>query len=152
MVTGCAHGKIYWMTESIWFDFALALGVGLLIGLERERTKGEGPGRRPAGIRTFALASVLGALAMHLGGVVLLATVTGAISLLAGLAYYRTQDGDPGLTTEIGLLAAPLLGALALSDSALASGVAAAVAVAFAAKSTRQRLTPQSRAGDSTRP
>jgi hypothetical protein len=50
-----------------WFNFAAALAIDLLIGLERERGKGEGPTRRPAGIRTFALASVLGAIAIHLG-------------------------------------------------------------------------------------
>jgi hypothetical protein len=42
-------------------EFAVALGIGLLIGLERERHKGSGPGREAAGIRTFALVSLLGA-------------------------------------------------------------------------------------------
>ncbi len=41
-----------------WFNFAVALGLGLLIGIERERNKGEGSDRQPAGIRTFALAAV----------------------------------------------------------------------------------------------
>jgi len=35
----------------------VALGIGLLIGAERERRKGEGPSRSPAGIRTFTVAS-----------------------------------------------------------------------------------------------
>ncbi len=51
-----------------WLKFAVALGLGLLIGLERERSKGEGPTRRPAGIRTFALTALLGAAAVYLGG------------------------------------------------------------------------------------
>ena len=105
-----------------------------MIGLERERSKGEGPSRRPAGIRTFALASLLGALAIHVGGVALLATALAIIGLLAGLAYFRSHDNDPGLTTNIGLLIAPLLGGLAMSDSGLASGLGVAVAVIFAAK------------------
>ncbi len=50
-----------------WFNFAVAIGLGLLIGLERERSKGEGPMRGPAGIRTFALAALPGAIAIHLG-------------------------------------------------------------------------------------
>jgi len=39
-----------------------ALAIGLLIGAERERRKGEGPSRSPAGIRTFAIASLIGAV------------------------------------------------------------------------------------------
>ena len=120
--------------DTLWFDFAVAIALGLLIGLERERSKGEGPRRRPAGIRTFALASLLGALAIHVGGVTLLAAALAIIGLLAGLAYYCSHDDDPGLTTDFGLLIAPLLGGLAMSDSGLASGLGAAVAVIFAAK------------------
>ena len=41
----------------------VALGGGLLVGLERERRKGQGPGREAAGLRSFALVSVAGALA-----------------------------------------------------------------------------------------
>ena len=40
-------------------NLAVALGVGLLIGAERERRKGEGPSRSPAGIRTFTITSLL---------------------------------------------------------------------------------------------
>lgn len=39
-----------------------ALGIGLLIGIERERNAGEPGGPAPAGVRTFALASLTGAL------------------------------------------------------------------------------------------
>lgn len=117
-----------------WFHFAVALGIGLMIGLERERRKGEGPSRKPAGIRTFALASLAGAVAMHLGGAGLLAVACGGIALLAALAVLRGPQDDPGLTTEIGLLAAPLLGGLAVGDPALASGLGVTVAVLFAAK------------------
>jgi uncharacterized membrane protein (DUF4010 family) len=121
------------MTVS-WYNLAVALGIGLLIGLERERSKGEGPSRRPAGIRTFTLASLLGALASHLGGLVLLAVALAGVIVLTALSYLRSHEADHGLTTEIGLLAAPLLGALAMEDPLLAAGLAAAVAVVFAAK------------------
>jgi len=121
------------MTTS-WYNLAVALGVGLLIGLERERSKGEGPSRRPAGIRTFALASLLGAVAGHLGGAALLAVALAGVIILTALSYFRSHEADHGLTTEIGLLAAPLLGALAMHDPLLAAGLAAAVAVVFAAK------------------
>ena len=46
---------------------AAALGCGLLIGVERERRKGSGPHRAFAGLRTFALTCVAGALGIDLG-------------------------------------------------------------------------------------
>lgn len=122
------------MISASWFGFAVALGIGFLIGLERERSKGTGAGRRPAGIRTFALAALLGALAMHLGGTLLLAMVTAGVMGLTALSYARDRGDDPGLTTEIGLVMAPLLGGLAMSDTSLAAGLGTAVAVIFAAK------------------
>ncbi len=122
------------MIEAPWLNLAIATGVGLMIGLERERSKGVGSARRPAGIRTFTLAALLGAIAAHLGGVPLLAVATAGVVALAALAYALGHDDDPGLTTEIGLVATPLLGGLAMSDTGLAAGLGAAVAVIFAAK------------------
>ena len=119
---------------SPWFNFPVALVVGLLLGLERERGKGEDPGRRPAGIRTFAIAALVGAIALHLGGIPLLAVATGGVVVLAGLSYFRGRNPDPGSTTEIGLIAAPLLGGLAMSDPLLTAGLGAVVAVIFAVK------------------
>ena len=115
-------------------NFAIAIGVGLMIGLERERSKGVGSALRPAGIRTFTLAALMGAVASHLGGVPLLAVVTARVMALAALSYFRAHDDDPGLTTEISLIATPLLGGLAMSDTGLAAGLGAAVAVILAAK------------------
>ncbi|MFO0688141.1 MAG: DUF4010 domain-containing protein [Myxococcota bacterium] len=117
-----------------WSHFCVALGIGLLIGLERERSKGEGPRRRPAGIRTFALASLLGAVAFHLGGGWLLCVATAGVAALTAISHRRSQELDPGLTTEIGLVVVPLLGALAMTEPLLAAGLAVAVAVIFAAK------------------
>jgi uncharacterized membrane protein YhiD involved in acid resistance len=47
-----------------------ALGVGMLIGLERERHKGTGDTRDSAGLRTFAITALLGYVAMRGGGCV----------------------------------------------------------------------------------
>lgn len=122
------------MIPAPWFNFAAALTIGMLIGLERERSKGDGPSRRPAGIRTFALTSLLGAVAVHIGGVTLLAIAAGGVAVLAALAYFRAPDTDRGLTTEVGLMATPLLGGLAMSDPLLAAALGAIVTVVFAAK------------------
>ncbi|MDU6668799.1 MAG: MgtC/SapB family protein, partial [Bradyrhizobium sp.] len=69
----------------------VALGIGLLIGLERERRKGEGPGRSPAGLRTFAVASLAGAISMLIGGKMLLAVVTAGVVVLTAIAYSRSR-------------------------------------------------------------
>ncbi len=111
-----------------------ALGIGLLIGLERERSKGKGVRRGPAGIRTFSLAAVLGAVAITLGGPGLLAAVVAGVALLAAISYVRTRDTDPGLTTEVALLLVPLLGALAMSQPLLAGASAVIIAGLLAAK------------------
>lgn len=46
---------------------AVALGCGLLVGIERERRKGSGPARALAGLRSFALTCVTGAAAALTG-------------------------------------------------------------------------------------
>ena len=82
------------------FNLAVALGIGLLIGIDRERRKGTGPARSPAGIRTFTLTSLCGAVAVIAGGELLLAVATVGVFALAALAYWRAAERDPGLTTE----------------------------------------------------
>jgi hypothetical protein len=60
-------------TDKLLSRLALALGIGLLIGLERGwRTRALSAGSRAAGIRTFALCGLLG------GVVASLANATGA--------------------------------------------------------------------------
>lgn len=120
--------------------YVIALAVGLLIGLERERSKGDGPRRGPAGLRTFAVTALAGAAAMQLGGAALVALVMAAVGALVGLAYWRAADGDPGLTTEIALLITPLLGALAMVDRLSAAMIGVVVAALLAAKPVLHRF------------
>jgi uncharacterized membrane protein (DUF4010 family) len=119
--------------------FAVALAIGLIIGMERERRKGRGPQREPAGIRTFALASLLGAVAASIGSTG--AVVVGALFIAAfGVSgYLRSTSSDPGITTEVALLVTFFLGALALSEPELASGLAVAVAILLAARDRLHR-------------
>ncbi len=109
-------------------NLAVALGIGLLIGIDRERRKGSGPGRAPAGIRTFTIASLCGAVAVIAGGDMLLAVVTVGVFALAALAYWRALERDPGLTTEVALVATVLLGGLAVHDPTIAAGLGVIVA------------------------
>jgi len=95
-------------------QFLTSLAIGLLIGLERERNP-----TAKAGLRTFALVSLLGTL------IALLADKSGAPWLLiAGLlavagmiiaAYINTptENNAPGTTTVAALLICYALGALA---------------------------------------
>lgn len=113
---------------------AVALGIGLLIGIERERRKGEGPARAIAGVRTFAVVSLLGAVSVMIGEAMLLAVAAAGLAVLIAIGYARTLKQDPGLTTEIALLLTLLLGALAVREPLLAAGLGAGVAILLAAR------------------
>ncbi len=114
-----------------WLNWGTALGLGLLIGAERERSQPDDA--MPAGLRSFALTALAGAVAERFGSVALVAVlvVVGALSL-AG--YRRTRESDPGLTTELALLLTLLLGALAMRAPGLAAALAVVTAVLLAAK------------------
>lgn len=128
------------ISQSLILSLAVALGIGLLIGIERERSKGGGPFRAAAGLRTFALASLLGAVAMATGGTALLVVAGLAIAMLAGLAYWRSRQRDPGLTTEVGLVLTVFVGGLAIGDPAVAAGLGVIIAMLLAARSWLHRL------------
>jgi uncharacterized membrane protein (DUF4010 family) len=116
-------------------NLMVALGAGLLIGAERERRKQEKAVPSLGGIRTFTLASLAGALAFALGGVGLLAVTVAAVTLLAGVSYWRLGgEDDPGLTTEIALVLVVLIGALAMRDAFVAAALSVAVAFLLAAR------------------
>lgn len=106
---------------------AAALGCGLLIGIERERRKGSGPGRAPAGVRTFALAALTGAACMLLGQLPLTLVGAAFVAALGVAAYWRNRPDDPGITTEVALLLAYLIGALCYWSLPLAAGLAVTV-------------------------
>ena len=126
--------------ESVIVKLAVALGIGLMIGAERERRKGEGPSRSPAGIRTFAAASLAGAVSFAAGGELLLAVTTAGAIVLTAIAYFRSRSGDPGLTTEIALILTVLLGGLSMREPALAAGVAVALAALLVSRTRLHRF------------
>ena len=119
---------------SVLLNLAAALGIGLLIGAERERRKGGGPARAPAGIRTFTVASLAGAASILVGGAVVLAVTVTGVAALTAIAYLRSRSDDPGLTTEIALILTTLLGGLAMQQPALAAGMAVGLAALLAAR------------------
>lgn len=92
----------------------VTLFIGLLLGLERERSQGKAEGLF-AGIRTFPLLTLSGYIAGfaadHGAALVLPATLLG-IGGLAAISYLRSSRQHAGATTEVLAVFAPLLGAL----------------------------------------
>lgn len=128
-------------------ELAVALGIGLLIGIERERNKGKGPGRGVAGVRTFALLALAGAMAEWIGPFGI--AVAGAfLALLVFASYRRAAPSDPGLTTEVAMLVTFFLGIMAMRSTPLAAGLGVLATLVLASKSKlhsfiREALTEQ---------
>jgi uncharacterized membrane protein (DUF4010 family) len=118
---------------------AVALLVGFLIGLERERAEARKARALFAGVRTFPLIALAGAAPMLVAGVAgtaLLVTSFVAVAAVAIVSYVRTsRRGAVGATTEIAAVATFLLGALAGAGGFVVAGAAGVtVAVLLAAK------------------
>jgi uncharacterized membrane protein (DUF4010 family) len=131
-----------------WIGLAVALGVGLLVGIERERRKGSGPQRKAAGLRTFALVAVAGALAQSLSPGALVAVGALAVSAFAALAYWRSVRGadamaDPGLTTEVALVVAYLVGVQCAVQPAVGAACGAVLAALLAAREGMHRFATE---------
>ena len=124
-------------TATLLYAFSAALGVGLLIGLVRERGHAM---HATAGLRTHALVALSAAVAAWLGTAVLV-VVLAAVALLAAMSYHASHEDDPGLTGEVALVATALLGALAPRSPAIATGLAVVVAVLLFAKKPLHRLS-----------
>jgi uncharacterized membrane protein (DUF4010 family) len=122
---------------------AVALGCGLLIGIERERRKGSGPGRAFAGLRTFALTCVVGAVAALTGVTGLMVAGAVLVAALASVAYWRDRSQDPGATTEIALLLTYLVGVVCVWSLPLAAGIAAGLTALLAGREPLHRFANQ---------
>lgn len=119
---------------ALLIGLSVALGIGLLVGAERERRKGSTSTRNAAGIRTFVVAALLGAVGYILGGALLLGAAALVVGAGALVAYLRARGDDPGLTTEFALVLTCFLGALAIVNPILAGGVGAVLTVMLAAR------------------
>ncbi len=90
---------------TLFLQLGIALGLGLLVGLQRESVAS-----RLAGLRTFPLITLLGAvcalLAQSFGGWVVAAGLLAMAALIYAGKEADTHGGhfDPGLTTEISIL------------------------------------------------
>jgi len=129
--------------QALWVGLAVAVGSGLLIGLERERRKGQGPHRGSAGIRTFTLVALAGALAQSARHPELVVAGAAAVIVLAAAAYLKSPPDDPGLTTEIALFVTYLIGVLAIEQPALGAASGAGVAMLLASREQLHQVSIQ---------
>ncbi|MHB0982545.1 MAG: MgtC/SapB family protein [Thiobacillus sp.] len=116
--------------------YVVALAIGLLMGLERERN----PAAK-AGLRTFALTALFGVLTAHLatelGALWLIAVgllLVGSMMIAAYLHAPQPADGDPGTTTVAALMLCYGLGVLVWHDEiqlAVMLGIAATMLLYF---------------------
>jgi uncharacterized membrane protein (DUF4010 family) len=117
-----------------FFALIEALGIGLLIGIERERSTHKPIEGASIGVRTFALASLIGAIGMMTGGVPLLMVAVAAVAVARVVSVAQQTDPSIGLTTSLALVSVVLLGALATETAMLAAGVAVVIASLLAAR------------------
>ncbi|HMY27422.1 MAG TPA: MgtC/SapB family protein [Agitococcus sp.] len=109
---------------------ATAFGLGLLVGLQREKAASA-----LAGIRTFPLISLMGAMtglvAQHFGGWILASGfITLAIVILSAKFALFKSNQDLGITTEVAALLMYIVGAyLTFGDATIAIVVGALTAV-----------------------
>lgn len=112
---------------NLFYRLAAAIGIGLIIGLQREHTYSDQSDRHPAGVRSFTLVGLAGAVTSMLSGLmggpapfVTGFVVIGLLLVASHISFaiaHRPQDGQPavgsdGITTSLAVLVVYLLGAL----------------------------------------
>lgn len=112
-----------WNFASALLLIAGALGCGMLMGIERERSKGTSPHRALAGVRTFSLTSLAGACTVLIGEPWLIAVGAAFVGALVVVAYARDRSDDPGVTTEVALWLAYIVGVISAYDLAVAAAL-----------------------------
>ena len=128
--------------HSLFFRFGVALFIGLLVGLQREYAydqSGDSDEKTFAGVRTFALYSLIGCAGGYLAVLfsepwVFIAGLI-AVSVLISVSYYVSASaGRRGMTTEVAALVTVAAGALCFWDQialAVALGVITTALLSF---------------------
>ncbi len=116
-------------------NFAVALLIGALVGIDREKRQAEEGPHGVGGLRTFILFATVGALSAWLSQqldtpwifIAALLGVCGAVST-SYFVHARANAGDIGMTTELAAIAVMLLGAAVMTGQTVLS-VALAIAI-----------------------
>ena len=107
---------------NIFYKLAAALGIGFIIGMQRENSYSRKKSRHPAGLCSFSIVSLCGALTCYLGdlmgslapfvtGLVVVGLLLVASHVAYGLSNHE-NGGPAGVTTSTALIMVYLLGAL----------------------------------------
>jgi uncharacterized membrane protein (DUF4010 family) len=122
-------------------DFAIAILLGALVGIEREKRKEEEDAGGIAGLRTFTLLALLGAAAGFLARSLSSPWIVAAALLIVGafvvagyLVAARSDPESTGLTTEVAAVVVFLLGAMVMlgfAELAIGLGVLTAAVLAY---------------------
>ncbi len=127
------------MTQhTLFYRFGVALIIGILIGLQREYSydvESQPDEKSFAGVRTFALLGVAGAMAAFLAELMASAWIfigiVGIFGVLIAVSYANSsRRGAIGMTTEVAAITVMLIGALAYWDQ---MAIATAVSVVMMA-------------------
>lgn len=116
-------------------SLAVALAVGLLVGLDREKHKNAGSSSSAAGVRTFTLVALLGAMVALLHSDVIIAVAGTGLIILTAFSYRAKQAQYPGLTTELALLATFTIGFMAVGQVELAAALGVLITLLISSKS-----------------
>lgn len=128
--------------------FAIAIALGLLIGVERERS--HPPGIQALGLRTFVLLSLLGAIASATKQPFVAAGITLFVGAIVVLGYLRStkglrKDNGIGITTEVSAFVTYGLGMMTQYDPLITLLIGITVVILLLAKKrlhtfSRERL------------
>lgn len=116
-----------------------ALALGLLVGVERYR--GRDPGeKQSAGVRTFAIVCLLGAVCGLVGTVAFTAVTFAAVAALALVGYWRSPAESLGSTTELAAMLVFWIGYLLNSHEAAAVSLGIVLTIFLASKRTLHHI------------
>jgi len=138
-------------TLALLIESAVAGGVGLFIGLEREHSDRTAPSGEHSddhlGVRTFAIFALFGWMCALLGDRLAWVPPAGlfVVGALVIAHYFRVGDKDFGLTTEVAAVATFALGMLVHHERDLAVAVGLAVTLLLLAKPWFRRQIPRLR-------
>ena len=121
--------------------FLVALLIGALVGVEREKNQSASGHRTIAGLRTFILLALLGSvsawLSLHLGGPLVFGISLAAVALAVVAGYVleiRSRPEKLGLSSEFAAITVFLLGGVVMygyPEIAVALGIVTSALLAF---------------------
>jgi uncharacterized membrane protein (DUF4010 family) len=131
----------------LFIRFAMALGIGFIIGLQREFSHGKDGREIIAGERTFALLSMGGCLAAmiadHLESPFILVGILLIFGVFTSIAYFSDawKHEQVGITSEVAIIIAVLIGVLCYyGDLTIAAAIGIVTTVLLSIKLETDRF------------